>query len=90
MVTPMVEPVGQVAPQALPDKWRVIPDKGIVRELASLAPWPTRWEEYLSAQGQEVKNRTQSRATAVQILKKPGDNSSLPSLEASFRPLLGG
>jgi hypothetical protein len=32
------EPVGQVAPQALPDKWRVIPDKGIVRELASLAP----------------------------------------------------
>jgi hypothetical protein len=38
MVTPMVEPVGQVAPQALPDKWRVTPDKGIVRELASLAP----------------------------------------------------
>ena len=50
------QPVGQVAPQALPDKWRVIPDKGIVRELASLAPWPTRWEEYRSAQGQEVKN----------------------------------
>jgi hypothetical protein len=32
------QPVGQVAPQALPDNRRVAPDKRFVRELASLVP----------------------------------------------------